>query len=104
MKPVTEESGDPSVRIRFLFSEAVFVSEKGKLDIAIGAARWAKLLVVSKQIYANHYFDASLTVTAFGRNPNANGDLFYENRSRVDGLNGLFGKLERGVIEGQGGR
>ena len=86
MKPVTEESGDPSVRIRFLFSEAVFVSEKGKLDIAIGAARWAKLLVVSKQIYANHYFDASLTVTAFGRNPNANGDLFYENRSRVDGL------------------
>ena len=42
-------------------------------------------------------------MTAFGRNPNANGEsyLFYENRSRVDGLNGLFGKLKRGVIEDQ---
>jgi hypothetical protein len=62
-----------------------------------------QVLVVSKQIYANHYFDASLAVTAFGRNPTANGEsyLFYENRSRVDGLNGLFGKLKRGVIEDQ---
>jgi hypothetical protein len=28
LKPVTEESGDPSVRIRFLFNEAVFVSDR----------------------------------------------------------------------------
>jgi hypothetical protein len=42
-------------------------------------------------------------VTAFGKSPNANGEsyLFYENRSRVDGLNGLFGKLKREVIENQ---
>ena len=42
-------------------------------------------------------------MTAFGNNPNGNGEsyLFYENRSRVDGLNGLFGKLKRGVIEDQ---
>jgi hypothetical protein len=62
-----------------------------------------QVLVVSKQIYANHYFDASLAVTAFGNNPNkSNGSyLFYENRSRVDGLTGLFGKLKRGVIEDQ---
>ena len=47
-----------------------------------------QVLVVSKQIYANHYFDASLAVTAFGNNPNENSEsyLFYENRSRVDGL------------------
>src|ERR1041384_375396 len=62
-----------------------------------------QLLVVSKQIYANHYFDASLAVTAFGKNPNGSSEsyLFYENRSRVDGLNGLFGRLKRGVIENQ---
>jgi hypothetical protein len=62
-----------------------------------------QVLVVSKQIYANHYFDASLAVTAFGKNPKENSEsyLFYENRSRVDGLNGLFGKLKRGVIEDQ---
>src|SRR5204863_6683151 len=62
-----------------------------------------QVLVVSKQIYANHYFDASLAVTAFGNNPNENSEsyLFYENRSRVDGLTGLFGKLTRGVIEDQ---
>src|ERR1041384_1754487 len=62
-----------------------------------------KVLVVSKQIYANHYFDASLAVTAFGNNPNENGEsyLFYENRSRLDGLTGFFGKLKRGVIEDQ---
>jgi hypothetical protein len=62
-----------------------------------------QVLVISKQIYANHYFDASLAVTAFGKNPNENSEsyLFYENRSRVDGLTGLFGKLKRGVIEDQ---
>jgi hypothetical protein len=62
-----------------------------------------QVLVISKQIYANHYFDASLAVTAFGNNPNkSNGSyLFYENRSRLDGLTGLFGKLKRGVIEDQ---
>lgn len=62
----------------------------------------AQILAVSKQIYANHYFDASLAVTAFGDNPKSNGSyLFYENRSRVDGLNGLFGKFKRRVIEDQ---
>jgi hypothetical protein len=62
-----------------------------------------QVLVVSKQIYANHYFDASLAVTAFGNDPNENSGsyLFYENRSRVDGLTGLFGKFKRGVIEDQ---
>jgi hypothetical protein len=62
-----------------------------------------QVLIVSKQIYANHYFDASLAVTAFGNNPNQSKGsyLFYENRSRVDGLTGLFGKLKREVVEDQ---
>jgi hypothetical protein len=57
----------------------------------------AQVLIVSKQIYANHYFDSSLALTAFmdlpGQNPGS--FLFYENRSRVDGLEGPFGKFKR---------
>ena len=62
-----------------------------------------QILVVSKQIYANHYFDSSIALTAFGNNPNQGNEsyLFYENRSRVDGLAGLFGKIKREVIENQ---
>jgi hypothetical protein len=61
----------------------------------------AQVLIVSKQIYANHYFDSSLALTAFmnlpGQNPGS--FLFYENRSRVDGLEGPFGKFKRSIIE-----
>jgi hypothetical protein len=60
-----------------------------------------KILIASKQIYANHYFDSSLALTAYlsvaGANPGSY--LYYENRSRVDGLGGLFGKMKRGMIE-----
>lgn len=61
----------------------------------------ARILIASKQIYANHYFDSSLALTAFmnlpGQNPGSY--LFYENRSRVDGLEGPFGKFKRSIIE-----
>ena len=42
-----------------------------------------QVLVAAKQIYANHYFDSSLALTAFVNIPGANPDsyLFYENRS-----------------------
>jgi hypothetical protein len=60
-----------------------------------------QVLVASKQIYANHYFNAFLALTAFVNvpgTPNAS-YLVYENRSRADGLAGPFGKLKRGVVE-----
>jgi hypothetical protein len=61
----------------------------------------AQVLIVSKQIYANHYFDSSLALTAFMNLPGQNPEsyLFYENRSRIDGLEGPFGKIKRGIIE-----
>jgi len=61
----------------------------------------AQILIVSKQIYANHYFDSSLALTAFLNvpGPNPKSYLFYENRSRADGLEGAFGKIKRGIIE-----
>jgi hypothetical protein len=60
-----------------------------------------QILIASKQIYANHYFDSSLALTAFVNIPGANpaSYLFYENRSRADGLQGAFSTIKRGVVE-----
>lgn len=60
-----------------------------------------QILIASKQIYANHYFDSSLALTAFLSAPGATpaAYLFYENRSRADGLGGVFSNLKRSVIE-----
>ena len=57
-----------------------------------------QILIASKQIYANHYFNASLALTAFVQVPEG-AYLVYENRSRADGLEGPFGKIKRGVVE-----
>jgi hypothetical protein len=58
-----------------------------------------QVLVAEKQIYASHYFDASLALTGFVSVP-ANGNyLIYENRSLADGITGPFGRLKRGVVE-----
>ena len=60
-----------------------------------------QVLVASKQIYANHYFNSSLALTGFvnvaGATPGAY--LVYENRSRADGLQGTFSKFKRRMIE-----
>jgi hypothetical protein len=60
-----------------------------------------QVLIASNQIYANHYFKASLALTAFVNVPGVNQGayLVYENRSRADGLAGPFGKIKRGVVE-----
>ena len=60
-----------------------------------------QVLIASNQIYANHYFNASLALTAFVNIPGMDQGayLVYENRSRADGLGGPFGKLKRGVVE-----
>lgn len=57
-----------------------------------------QVLISSKQIYANHYFNASLALTAFVHTSES-AYLVYENRSRADGLEGPFGKIKRGVVE-----
>jgi hypothetical protein len=60
-----------------------------------------QVLISSKQIYASHYFNASLALTAFVTVPGAaqGAYLVSENRSRADGLEGPFGKIKRGVVE-----
>jgi hypothetical protein len=60
-----------------------------------------QVLIASNQLYANHYFNASLALTAFVNVPGVTQGayLVYENRSRADGLEGPFGKIKRGVVE-----
>lgn len=62
-------------------------------------------LVVSKQLYANHYFDSSLALTASFDVPisgsSTNSYLLFTNRSRADSLAGSFSRLKRNLAEGE---
>ena len=58
-----------------------------------------QVLAVSKQIYANHYFNSSLALTAFVTVAGPTSYLVYENRSRTDALGGPLGKLKRKIVE-----
>ncbi|HEY2962682.1 MAG TPA: hypothetical protein VGJ37_09730, partial [Pyrinomonadaceae bacterium] len=57
-----------------------------------------QILAVSKQIYANHYFNSSLAMTGFVTVAGPMSYLVYENRSRADGLEGPFSKFKRRII------
>lgn len=64
-----------------------------------------RAVVASKQIYASHYFDASLGLTAALDDPGAAAGpgmyLVYLNRSRIDPLSGFFGGLRRTFLRGR---
>jgi hypothetical protein len=60
--------------------------------------------VGSKQIYAMHYFDASLGLTLLvpDRGPAPSGTfVVYLNRSRIDLFDGLFGGVARRIVAGR---
>jgi len=60
--------------------------------------------VGSKQIYAMHYYDASLGLTLLvpDRGPAGSGTfLVYLNRSRIDLFEGLFGGMARRLVAGR---
>jgi hypothetical protein len=61
--------------------------------------------IASKQIYASHYFDASLAVTLVFDDPgDRSGNtvyLAYVNRSRIDLLGGAFSGLARSMVRGR---
>lgn len=64
-----------------------------------------RAVAASKQIYASHYFDASLGLTAAlddpGVAPGPGMYLVYLNRSRIDLLRGFLGGLRRAVLRGR---
>jgi hypothetical protein len=60
-------------------------------------------VIASKQIYASHYFDASLGLTFVLDDPDSPRTMYlaYLNRSRIDLLGGFFGGLRRLVLRGR---
>ena len=62
----------------------------------------SRVLVLSKQIYANHYFDASLSLTAvIADQTRTKSDLLYVNHSRAGALAGSLSKFKRKIVEGR---
>jgi hypothetical protein len=58
--------------------------------------------VGSKQIYAMHYYDASLGLTLLIPDPTAAATyVVYLNRSRIDLFDGLFGGVARRIVAGR---
>ena len=62
-------------------------------------------MVIVKQLYASHYFQATVNLVALVKDTGAGaGETHYLlrlDRSRADGLGGMFGGVKRGKIEGQ---
>jgi len=61
------------------------------------------VLIASKGIYANHYFESSLGLTGFihGKSSQSNRTyLIYINRSKTDALRGIFAGFKRSLING----
>ena len=67
----------------------------------LSRSAYSDVVIASKGIYANHYFDASLGLTAFvhdGDSEESQTYLIYINRSKADALRGVFGGLKRSLI------
>lgn len=64
-----------------------------------------QILVATKQLYASHYLDSSLSLTLVTSVPAAGGSsdtcLLYANRAHTDTLDGLLGGLKRRIIESE---
>jgi hypothetical protein len=58
-------------------------------------------LSVGIQIFATHYLEGAIGVTAFVRDDSSRAYLVYLNRSSVDLLGGLWGGVARQIIEGR---
>ncbi|MEZ5428566.1 MAG: hypothetical protein R2747_20135 [Pyrinomonadaceae bacterium] len=62
-------------------------------------------LIASKQIYANHYFHSSLSLTGIVSFPNPDGTfatyVFFESHSRAGALTGKMGQLARVAVDGE---
>ncbi len=62
-------------------------------------------LILSKQVYANHYFHSSMSLTGIVSFPKPDNTfetyLFFDSRSRAGALSGTMGKLARTAVDGE---
>lgn len=72
--------------------------------IYVQPGRGGVAVLVSRQIYANHYFDASVGISALIDVPGREGetfDLLYVNRTRSARVTGFFGPIARSMATGR---
>jgi hypothetical protein len=95
---------DQHVQQSFLYWSKETLGMKPIVSITHFSAAWLdtpggpQAIVVSKQVYATHYRNGSLTMTAIV----ADGEsryLVYINRSQIDAFRGLFGGFVRRAVE-----
>ena len=60
-----------------------------------------RVALVSREILATHYRNASLGLTAVSEDASGQRYLVYVNRSQLDVLGGLFGGWKRSIVEGR---
>jgi hypothetical protein len=60
-----------------------------------------EVVAVSRQIFATHYVNASLSIVVLARARNGDRFMLYVNRSSVDGLDGFLSGVKRLVIGGR---
>ena len=95
---------DGHVRQSFLYWSKETLGMKPIISIThFSAARFnapglPAAVVVAKQVYASHYKNASITVTALLADGQGH-YLVYLNRSHVDAFRGIFGGMVRRVVE-----
>jgi hypothetical protein len=71
-------------------------------EVTIYTATPQNVVIISKQIYANHYMDGSLAITLVMADQDLEHPGFYMmyvNRSRTDMLGGLLGGLKRSIAK-----
>jgi hypothetical protein len=56
---------------------------------------------VSREVFATHYRNASLGLTALTEDASGHRYLVYVNRSQLDLLGGIFGPWKRSLLEGR---
>ncbi len=101
----SEPAGAPQIESFFYWSKERLsgkaIVSVTRVSIFRGAdADSPAVLVAGRQIYATHYFDASLGLTALLHGePGGRNYLAYVNRSDVDVLGGFFGGLVRAVMQ-----
>ncbi|MCM3871492.1 MAG: hypothetical protein ND895_12485 [Pyrinomonadaceae bacterium] len=102
-EPTSVENNINWTKIKFGLKPVTIITHVATYTRPAGGV--PQILVVSKQLYANHYFDSGLALTALISIPitgtTSDSYLLYTNRSRSDALAGPFSKLKRNLVEGE---
>ncbi|HLE63550.1 MAG TPA: hypothetical protein VI750_10435 [Pyrinomonadaceae bacterium] len=98
------ETGLSWTKIKFGLKPVIIITHQSTFSRSHGDTA-QQIVSVAKQIYANHYFDSSLAVTAIINIPASaeasDAYLLYTNHSRADSLGGAVSRLKRGLVESE---